>query len=178
MSNKSKLLSLILRHKPETVGVELDAEGWVNVTALLDGLRNHGQPMELDELRGIVETNDKKRFAFSPCGTLIRASQGHSVEVDLGLIPVKPPDYLYHGTAESNHEAIRRSMGLKPMGRQYVHLSEDPETARKVGSRHGKPIVFQVSSWLMYKDGINFYRSANGVWLVGFVPFDRLGRHW
>jgi len=165
----SKFLSKHLRHEPERIGLTLAPGGWVRVDDLLAACANHRFPITREELATVVATNDKQRFSFDSTGTHIRANQGHSVEVDLQLEPVDPPDVLYHGTG---HQAVESIMldGLKKMARHHVHLSADPETARKVGSRHGRPVVFTVDAAAMRKAGYIFYRSANGVWLVDHVP--------
>jgi putative RNA 2'-phosphotransferase len=166
---KSKLLSLVLRHAPEKAGLTLQQGGWVEVTALLDGLEKMGATMTLAELVAVVETNEKKRFTLSHDGALIRAAQGHSVEIDPALSPIAPPAQLFHGTATRFMEAIRVE-GLKPMTRLHVHLSLDADTATKVGSRHGKPVVLIVRAGDMAHAGHEFYQADNGVWLTATVP--------
>jgi putative RNA 2'-phosphotransferase len=165
----SKFLSLVLRHKPETIGITLDDAGWVDVRTLLLALDRHGKALSREDLEEVVATNDKKRFAFSDDGRQIRASQGHSVEVDLQLDPIQPPDLLYHGTADRFVEPIRKS-GLCTMSRQHVHLSPDTATASKVGVRHGRLVLLTVRAGAMHVAGHAFYRSANGVWLTDHVP--------
>jgi putative RNA 2'-phosphotransferase len=165
----SKFLSLVLRHMPETIGIQLDPSGWVPVDAVLAGCRDHGVPLTADELREVVTRNDKRRFALSPDGTQIRASQGHSLPVELGYEPLEPPELLYHGTAEKNLPSIRRH-GLLKSRRHHVHLSPDPATATNVGMRYGKPVVLTIHSARMHGDGYAFYCSANGVWLTDHVP--------
>lgn len=174
MSKQSKTLSRILRREPELVGLTLMPGGWVRIDDLLRGMKRIGQPLSVTELRKIVEDNDKRRFTISDDGTLIRAAQGHSVDVDLGLEAVAPPETLYHGTARSNLDRIF-SEGLKPGRRQQVHLSPDPETAEKVGQRHGKPTVLRIETGSMHRDGYAFYRADNAVWLTDFVPAQYLG---
>ena len=169
----SKFLSLVLRHQPETIGLELDEEGWANVAALLKQLNAHGKPVTLDRLREVVETNNKKRFAFDDTGKRIRASQGHSLEVDLKLEHMAPPAVLWHGTASRFVPSIREE-GLTPQSRQHVHLSADRATAFKVGARHGAPVVLEVYARAMAAAGYRFYRSANGVWLTAEVPVNYL----
>lgn len=167
---QSKFLSLILRHQPETIGLELDEEGWASVPALLEKLAEHNRSMTMQELEHVVTVNDKQRFSFNADKTCIRANQGHSLKtLDLGLHPVEPPETLYHGTAERFLESILRT-GLEKRSRQHVHLSADEETARKVGIRHGKPVILQVAAGQMQRDGLIFYLSANGVWLTDHVP--------
>lgn len=165
----SKFLSLVLRHDPGTIGITLDPNGWVAVDELLSAAARAGKQITREQLDEVVATNDKKRFAFSSDGTRIRASQGHSVEVDLGLAPVEPPESLFHGTATRSVEAIRAE-GLVRQSRQHVHLSPDEETAIRVGQRHGKPVVLIVRAGQMHRDGHAFYRSDNGVWLTDSVP--------
>lgn len=169
LTRLSKLLSLILRHKPQAYGVELDAEGWADVAHLLHQLQAHGVSMHLTLLEEIVSTNSKKRFAFSEDRKKIRASQGHSIPVELGYTPVEPPGILYHGTAEKAVDSIRVH-GLEKRSRHHVHLSADEATARMVGQRHGKPVIFRVWANRMFQAGFNFYQSENGVWLTDQVP--------
>jgi len=164
----SKFLSLVLRHQPEKIGITLDSAGWVGVRALLDALARHGSPLSEAELRHVVETSDKKRFAFSEDGLQIRASQGHSVDVDLGYQPARPPDELYHGTVARFVPSIRAT-GLDKGMRHHVHLSRDVETARKVGDRRGEALVLTIDAAGMARDGVVFYVSANGVWLTDHV---------
>ncbi len=165
----SKFLSRHLRHAPGDIGLTLQPGGWVEVEDLLAGCANAGMPLTLDELEEVVANNDKQRFAFDATGTRIRANQGHSVEVDLQLEPATPPDVLYHGTSQDSVADILRD-GLKRMRRHHVHLSTSTPTATKVGSRHGKPVVLLVDAAAMHRDGVTFYCSANGVWLVDEVP--------
>lgn len=165
----SKFLSLVLRHEPERIGITLDSNGWVAVDDLLAAADRAGKPISREHLDLVVATNDKKRFAFSSDGSRIRASQGHSVEVDLDLPPAAPPERLFHGTATRFLDTIRAE-GLRPQSRQHVHLSPDEETAIKVGQRHGKPVVLVVLAGELHRDGNVFYRSENGVWLTAAVP--------
>lgn len=165
----SKYLSLVLRHEPSAAGVTLDAEGWVPVDELLDGAARHGFSFTRAELDEVVRTNDKQRFAFSPDRQRIRASQGHSLAVDLGLQPETPPDVLYHGTVERFVASIM-STGLEKRARQYVHLSPDVATATRVGGRRGCPVILQIAAAEMHAAGFRFFRSANGVWLTDEVP--------
>ena len=166
---RSKFLSLILRHEPHRVGLKLDSAGWASVDELLEAVNRHGVSLTLEELRQVVATNDKKRFAFSEDGLRIRASQGHSVEVDLEYKPEVPPEFLYHGTPERFVESIR-AQGLKKGERHDVHLSPDAATAIKVGQRRGKPVVLKIRASEMHRAGHVFRHSANDVWLVDFVP--------
>jgi putative RNA 2'-phosphotransferase len=165
----SKFLSLVLRHRPETLGLTLAPDGWVDVDELLEACRAHGRAIPREVLHEVVATNDKRRFSFSPDGTRIRANQGHSVEVELGLEPVEPPELLYHGTVARFLDSIRRQ-GLLRGGRRHVHLSADRQTARTVGQRRGRPVVLVVEAARMHGDGHQFYLSENGVWLTGAVP--------
>lgn len=164
----SKFLSLILRHQPETIHLKLDENGWADVEELRTKSALKRVYFTLEELDEVVETNNKKRFAYNDDKTKIRASQGHSIAIDLSLEALQPPDFLYHGTAESNIHSILEK-GIEKRNRQHVHLSIDKETATKVGMRHGKPVILTIRTGKMHEDGIAFYRSANGVWLTDFV---------
>jgi putative RNA 2'-phosphotransferase len=171
----SKCLSKHLRHQPGRLGLTLRPGGWVPVADLLAACARHNVPLSRAELDEVVARNNKRRFSFDPTGTLIRANQGHSVAVDLQLEPVEPPAVLYHGTGHGAVEPIRRE-GLRKMARHHVHLSSDRETARAVGARHGRPVVFMVNAAAMHSAGHLFYRSDNGVWLVDHVPPEYLRR--
>ena len=173
MKHKSKFLSLVLRHAPKKIEITLDAQGWVDVSVLLRQASAHGTEITDQELRRIVAECDKKRFTLSQDGTRIRAAQGHSVPVDLKVPAVTPPAVLYHGTAVANVDAIRAE-GVKPGKRQQVHLSVDTDTARKVGQRHGKPVVLTVDAARMHAAGLAFYQADNGVWLTDTVPAEYL----
>lgn len=161
----SKFLSLVLRHEPAAAGVTLDAEGWIDIDTLLKGATQKGMTFTRSDLDHVVATSEKKRFTVSADGASIRAAQGHSVKVDLSLVPECPPELLYHGTAERNVASIVVE-GLRPGSRQYVHLSSDEATARAVGARHGRPVVFRVDAAQAHADGHHFYRAENGVWLT------------
>ena len=165
----SKVLSLILRHEPQRVGLKLDSAGWVGVDELLAAMNRHGVSLTLEELKHVVATNDKKRFAFSEDGLKIRANQGHSVDVDLQYQPEVPPEFLYHGTPERFVKSIRAT-GLNKGERHDVHLSPDAATASKVGQRRGRPVVLKIRAGEMHRAGHQFRRSENNVWLVDFVP--------
>lgn len=165
----SKFLSLVLRHQPQTIGIQLDENGWVPVDILLKQLAMHGHPVSKEMLDHVVATNTKKRFAYNDDETKIRANQGHSVEVDLNYTPRQPPVILYHGTAERALESIFKT-GLEKRNRHHVHLSMDVSTALAVGSRYGKPVLLIVAASEMYTDGYNFYMSENNVWLTDHVP--------
>lgn len=165
----SKYLSLVLRHDPAAAGIALDAEGWVAVEDLLAGAERNGRPFTRDELEEVVQTSDKQRFAFSAARDRIRANQGHSVSVELGLNPETPPEVLYHGTVDRFLSSIM-SQGLNKRARQHVHLSPDVVTATRVGSRRGKPVILTIAAASMHADGFSFFCSANGVWLTEQVP--------
>lgn len=165
----SKTLSYHLRHRPDELGLTLESGGWVAVDELLAALARKGKAISRAQLDAVVARNTKQRFACDEACTRIRANQGHSVAVDLELEPATPPDVLYHGTSERAAASIERE-GLKKIRRHHVHLSADVATARNVGARHGKPLVFGVDAAAMHAAGHQFYRSANGVWLVDTVP--------
>lgn len=165
----SKFLSFVLRHQPAFIGLELDANGWANVQELLAKMKSHGYEVSNELLEHVVSTNNKKRFAFDESNTMIRASQGHSIEVELELQETAPPEILYHGTAEKNIASILET-GLQKLDRNHVHLSSDIVTAKAVGGRHGKPRIFTVSAAQMRQQGFVFYLSENKVWLTEGVP--------
>ena len=171
MTQRSKFLSYVLRHAPQEAGLTLDRGGWVEIDALLQGLARAGRPMSRKSLDQLVRDSDKQRFTV--VGTRIRAAQGHSVEVDLGLTPVAPPEILFHGTADRFLSAIRAE-GLTPQSRRQVHLSADLATARKVGARHGRVEVLQVAAQRMHAGGAAFFQADNGVWLTDAVAPDFL----
>lgn len=165
----SKFLSLVLRHEPGKIGITLDPAGWVEVRELLEKLGRAGKRITPDMLRTVVDTNAKKRFEYSADGRHIRASQGHSVEVDLGYAETVPPEALYHGTAARFLDLIREK-GLLKMDRHHVHLSAESKTALQVGARHGKPVVLTIRAGDLHRAGRTFYQSTNGVWLTDEVP--------
>ncbi|HYH50230.1 MAG TPA: RNA 2'-phosphotransferase [Acidimicrobiia bacterium] len=165
----SKFLALVLRHDPGRIGLELDGGGWADVDALLAAARRIDITISRAELEAVVRDNPKQRFALDQRGNRIRANQGHSVDVDLGLTAVDPPAVLFHGTTRRVLPAILAE-GLRPMSRQHVHLSADAETARVVGSRHGPPVVLTIAAATMAAAGHPFWRSDNGVWLTPNVP--------
>ncbi len=169
----SKFLSLVLRHEPQRAGLTLDAAGWVDVDALLSGCSAAGVTLTREELESIVAHSDKKRFAFSPDRKRIRASQGHSVEVDLAYQPAVPPTVLYHGTADRFIASIK-AQGLIKGQRHHVHLSVLRNTAVEVGRRHGRPVVITIAAAAMHAAGHVFFLSANGVWLTEAVPAEYL----
>ncbi len=165
----SKFLSLVLRHKPETIELPLDENGWADVEQLLMQSAKHHRKFTKQELEETVITNDKQRFAFNTDKTKIRASQGHSIQVELQLPQVQPPEFLFHGTVASFVENIRKE-GLIKRNRQHVHLSKDKDTATKVGMRRGHPVILTIKSGEMYKDQLPFFLSENKVWLTDHVP--------
>ncbi|MFO1078475.1 MAG: RNA 2'-phosphotransferase [Planctomycetota bacterium] len=165
----SKFLSYVLRHRPGSIGVTLDEHGWVAVDELLARAAAVGRILDRATLGAIVAADDKQRFTLSEDGNRIRAAQGHSIDVELGLEPVVPPETLYHGTATRFLDAIRAE-GLRPGGRRHVHLSADEATAVAVGKRHGKPVVLRVAAGEMHRQGHVFHRADNGVWLTRVVP--------
>lgn len=165
----SIFLCLILRHKPEEIGIVLDENGWADIDDLIFGMQSRGRNLDRPLLDEIVRTDEKRRYVFSPDGRKIRACQGHSVPVDMQFKVEVPPALLYHGTAKHLLPVIHRE-GLNPQKRQYVHLSTNKETAIKVGSRHGDPSVITISAGEMHESGVTFYLSENGVWLVSHVP--------
>lgn len=165
----SKYISKHLRHAPEAIGLTLGDGGWVPIEALLTAAAKHQFPITPEEVEQVVASCEKQRFAIDPTGQLIRANQGHSVQVELHLEPITPPDVLYHGTAVHLREPLLAA-GLLKMRRQHVHLSADVLTALAVGQRHGRPIVFAVDTMSMSRDGYVFFRAANGVWLTDHVP--------
>ena len=172
--NTSIFLSLILRHKPEVIGITLDEHGWADVHELMDGV-NHSERhfLDMETLEEIVRSDEKQRYSFNVDHTLIRANQGHSIPVDVELEEKTPPDILWHGTGEKYVASID-VQGLIPKSRLYVHLSADKETARKVGSRHGRPIIYEIDCKRMVQDGYRFFESANHVWLTKEVPAEYL----
>ena len=172
LTKVSKYISLILRHKPEAAGITLDEHGWADVKELINGI-SKDYKFNMAILEEIVETDNKQRYSFNDDKTLIRANQGHSIQVDVELEKVEPPKYLWHGTGEKYTESID-NMGLIPKSRIYVHLSKDKETAVNVGRRHGQPVIYHVKSEEMFKAGYDFYISKNGVWLTKEVPVQYL----
>jgi putative RNA 2'-phosphotransferase len=165
----SKFLSFVLRHKPDSIGLLLDQQGWAPVDELIDKGNAAGTRFSHADLLHVVETSDKKRFSLSDDGRYIRAAQGHSVAVNLGLSPLEPPSVLYHGTATRSVHSILLE-GLKPQARQQVHLSVDEATAHRVGQRHGKPAILKVEARRMHAEGFKFFVADNGVWLTDQVP--------
>lgn len=174
LKETSKFISLILRHKPEAIGITLDEHGWANVNELIEGI-SKTQPIDMATLEQIVEEDEKQRYSFNEDKTLIRANQGHSIPVDVELEEKEPPEFLYHGTGEKYVASID-VQGLIPKSRLYVHLSSDSDTAKKVGQRHGSPVIYVVNSGRMFRDGYTFYQSVNGVWLTKEVPLHYLDK--
>ncbi|MBE1159908.1 RNA 2'-phosphotransferase [Dyella sp. 7MK23] len=167
--SKSKFLSLVLRHQPESIGLMLDPNGWADVQELVRLANAHGNRITFDDIRIIVSLSEKQRFALDPSGLRIRANQGHSVKVDLELSPLQPPEILYHGTATRFLPSIHQS-GLLKGARHHVHLSRDADTANAVGRRHGQPVILTILAEDMWRSGQMFYQSDNGVWLTDHVP--------
>ena len=174
LKETSKFISLILRHKPDVIGITLDEHGWANVEELIAGV-SKTHPIDMAILEQIVAEDEKQRYSFNEDKTLIRANQGHSIPVDVELEEKEPPEILFHGTGEKYTASIDKE-GLIPKTRLYVHLSSDEATAAKVGQRHGKPVIYKVKSGNMYRDGYKFYLSVNGVWLTKSVPVQYLER--
>ena len=172
LNKTSKFISLILRHRPEVIGIELDEHGWADVGELIAGVAK-SRPFDMEMLEEIVRTDSKQRYSFNEDRTLIRANQGHSIPVDVELEQKEPPEVLYHGTGEKFVSSIDRQ-GLIPKSRLYVHLSPDEATAQNVGRRHGKPVIYEVMAGEMARDGKAFFLSVNGVWLTKAVPAEYL----
>ena len=172
LKETSKFISLILRHKPEAIGISLDEHGWADVEELIKGIART-RDFDMEMLEEIVRTDEKQRYSFNEDKTLIRANQGHSIPVDVELDEEQPPEELWHGTGEKYVSSID-VQGLIPKSRLYVHLSRDRETAFKVGRRHGKPVLYIVKAGEMYRDGYKFFLSKNGVWLTKEVPIEYL----
>ncbi|MDA7881538.1 RNA 2'-phosphotransferase [Akkermansiaceae bacterium] len=173
----SRTLSLVLRHDPGAIGLQLDERGWAGIEELLRCLNNKGKRIDRALLEKIVASSDKQRFRISDDGLSIRANQGHSVCIELDLEEKAPPEFLFHGTASRFMSVIERE-GLQKQSRHHVHLSSDQEAARKVGARHGKPVVLAVAAQLMVRHGYRFYLSENGVWLTDEVPPDYLNQRF
>lgn len=176
--NTSVFISLILRHHPEVIGIKLDGHGWADAGELIDGINAGGKfHLSREILEQIVREDGKQRYSFNEDHSKIRANQGHSVNVDVELKQMAPPEILYHGTAEKSVASIDKS-GLLPMNRLYVHLSKDEETAVKVGARHGRPVAYRVRAGEMNRDGYAFFISQNGVWLTKKVPVKYLDKDY
>ena len=173
LQNISRYMSLILRHRPEVISISLDEHGWADVDDMINGIAEKNEGFNMEILEEIVKTDNKQRYSFNADKTLIRANQGHSVPVDVELDEKEPPESLYHGTGEKYVSSIG-TQGLIPKSRLYVHLSSDIDTAKNVGRRHGKEVVYSVTTRKMYQDGYKFYLSVNGVWLTKKVPLEYL----
>ena len=168
-----RALTYVLRHAPEEIGIVLDGAGWTRVDKLLSAFRKAGYDADMDKLRAVVAADSKRRFTLSDDCLRIRAAQGHSVKVSLGVAAAPPPDILFHGTASANLDSIFAT-GLNPGSRQQVHLSSDVDTAFKVGARHGSPVVLKVDCATMHAEGFSFFKADNGVWLTDVVPAKHL----
>lgn len=168
ITNISRFMSLVLRHQPEKIGLDLDAQGWASVEELIEKMQKAGKNLNHTILEEVVTNNNKKRFAFNEDKSRIRASQGHTIEIELGYEPKEPPEILYHGTAFKNIASILQK-GILKGDRHHIHLSKDVETAMSVGTRHGKPILLIIKAQRMFNDGIPFFCSENGVWLTEYI---------
>lgn len=173
LTSQSKFLSLLLRHDPSRLNLTMDSKGWVNVQELIDNSKGNKTEFTLEIIEAIVASDTKQRYAFSENHLQIRANQGHSLQVDVELTRKAPPKYLYHGTSFNNLGVIKKE-GLNKMSRQYVHLSIDADLAKKVGSRHGRPVVLRVNTGDMQKNGFEFFLSKNEIWLTDCVPAEYL----
>ncbi|HCI2563749.1 TPA: RNA 2'-phosphotransferase [Clostridioides difficile] len=174
MSKKDKLsifISLILRHKPETIGIKLDDYGYADVNELIEKINNTGRNINIEILEQIVKEDNKQRYSFNDDRSKIRANQGHSINVNVELRELEPPKCLYHGTATRFLENIKKE-GIIRQSRLYVHLSNDIDTAVKVGKRHGVPVVLKINTGKMYENGYKFYLSENNIWLCKYIPFE------
>lgn len=178
LTKLSKFLALVLRHKPDTIGIILCSDGWTNIDTLIENANSHGVSITRENIENIVKDNDKKRYSISEDGKMIRAEQGHSVKtVDMGYEPVQPPEFLYHGTSTENKDIILKN-GIDKMSRQYVHLSDDIETAQCVAKRHSKnTCILMIESGKMFGDGFVFHNSKNNVWLTNNVPSEYVKIH-
>lgn len=166
----SKFLSYVLRHRPDAINIRIDVEGWVDISELIAAAANNEKQLDSDLIKTVVETSDKKRFAISEDGLRIRAVQGHSIEcVSINYQEKMPPEFLYHGTATRFLDSIMQK-GLIPGSRQYVHLSQDEVTAHAVGQRYGKPLVLKIEAWRMYEQGFKFFQADNSIWLSRSIP--------
>lgn len=174
MPRDSRFLTLVLRHRPDLIGIDLDRAGWADIDRMLRAMKRHGRQISRSRLLDIVAEDEKARFTLSVDGRRIRAAQGHSIALDLELSPSVPPGTLYHGTARHNLDAIFAE-GLHPRQRQLVHLSHAIETARTVGARHGKPVVLTVDCAAMIPEGYVFFLSENGIWMTTSVPARFIG---
>lgn len=174
----SKFLSFVLRHQPDAIGITLDVEGWVDIAILITAATKDGKMLNIDLIRDVVATSDKKRFAISDDGLRLRAVHGHSTHsVDIKYIEQIPPEFLFHGTATRFLDAIFKE-GLMSGSRQYVHLSQDAQMALVVGRRHGQPVVIDIKALLMHEQGFKFFRAENGVWLTSVVPVNFISQEY
>jgi len=172
----SKFLSYVLRHEPQAIGLQLDSEGWADIDALIAGAARSGRSLDIETIKDVVASSDKKRFSLSTDGRRIRAAQGHSTaQVQLQHVQKLPPERLYHGTASRFLESIE-SQGLVAGARHYVHLSQDVPTALQVGQRYGSPVILEVDALRMHAQGFEFFEADNGVWLTQAVPAEFLKR--
>lgn len=182
MKNLSKFMSLVLRHKPETIGIKLDENGYADLAELINGLVKNGMTVDFLDIEEVVNSDNKGRYSFNETKTKIRANQGHSIKLNLELESKVPPEILFHGTSTKAYKIIKDD-GLRKMNRHHVHLSEDKDTAYDVGSRYGRPVIIHIYAKKMFEEGIEFYQSENGVWLTNYVnpkyfhsiglPYDR-----
>lgn len=171
LTKLSRFMSFVLRHDPGSIGLELDSAGWASISDIVRLGQDKKRKFDRSDVLSVVETDEKKRYSLSSDGKKIRAAQGHSFPIDLGLVPKAPPDTLFHGTSTKNLDSIMRD-GILPMSRDKVHLSLDRETAITVGKRHGNPAVLVVDSGSMHENGHVFLMADNGVWLADSVPFN------
>lgn len=174
MSKKDKLsvfISLILRHKPEIIGIKLDDYGYADVNELIEKINNTGRNINIEILEQIVKEDNKQRYSFNEDRSKIRANQGHSINVNVELRELEPPRFLYHGTATRFLDNIKKE-GIVSKSRLYVHLSNDIDTAVQVGKRHGVPVVLKINTGKMYENGYKFYLSENNIWLCKYIPFE------
>jgi putative RNA 2'-phosphotransferase len=167
---------MILRHAPEKIDIELNTEGFADVEELLLKMNSKGEQIDFKTLESIVNTNAKKRFAFNSDKSMIRAKQGHSIKIDHGFKSTVPPEILYHGTGQKSVASILKN-GIDKRNRHHVHLSFDIDTAKKVGQRHGKPIILEIKALKMNRNGHEFYLSDNNVWLTEFVPIEYINKN-
>ncbi|MFB5652563.1 RNA 2'-phosphotransferase [Leptospira wolffii] len=165
----SKHISYVLRHNPDSIGLKLDSHGWADVKELISKSEDHGIYCSIETIHRILVQSKKSRFELSSNGKRIKAKHGHSIQVEIGLLPNFPPSILYHGTTLKNIESIKEN-GILRMSRVYVHLSTNPIEARKIGERHGKPLVFAIKAQEMHRNGYEFYISDNNIWLTKVVP--------
>lgn len=165
----SKFMSLVLRHQPEVIGRSLDRGGWMSIEDLVSGASRAGVGLTREVVIAIAGDDEKGRYALSEDGLKIKATYGHSIEVDLGLKACRPPEQLFHGTATRSLDSIKLA-GIARKRRRYVHLSADRVTAAKVGGRHGRPVILAIQAVRMFEAGFLFYHSESGIWLTERVP--------